>query len=55
MPLILTIAVIWFALSLPLAVLAGKSIKLGMAEPATRIGRSATRRRSRGTHIAPAR
>jgi hypothetical protein len=33
MSLICIIVLAWFALSLPLAVLVGKSIKLGTAEP----------------------
>jgi hypothetical protein len=51
MTLTWTIAAIWFAIQLPLGILVGRSIKLGMEEPvgATGVGarHGSARRRSR--------
>jgi hypothetical protein len=45
MTLIWTILIAWLALQLPLGILLGKSIELGMGEPATGDARDRTQRR----------
>ena len=44
-----------FSLSLAFAVFVGKCIKLGMAEPAKRVGVNASKPRRRGAHLAQVR
>ena len=48
----LIILLAWFSLSLAFAVFVGKCIKLGMAEPAKRVGVNASKPRRRGAHLA---
>jgi len=56
MTLAWTILLTWFALSLPLAVLVGKGIQFGSAEPAMPASGNATRRkREHRTSLVPAR